>query len=109
MAIVKSEVRCETPRCVADIAKWGEHYHSVHDKEQDGISYQRCERCGGARHDGKWQHKCKSCGVDVAPGELRGFFVPHRCQACDDKVVAQQKAAGDICRRCHTVTAYCCC
>lgn len=112
----KSAIRCTTPRCVSDIAAYGERYHSVHPVKPGQApataagATAKCDHCGGFHlADGTWKHVCKSCGTDVQPGELRGYYVPHRCQACDDKLVAAQHARGDVCRRCHTVTAYCCC
>lgn len=101
----KSAVRCTTPKCIEAIQKWGEHYHSVHtlgDVEQ-------CDRCGGKFDGQKWLHKCKQCGTEVEPGALTGFFVPHSCKSCMDKVVEQQKRDGKICGRCKTVFAFCCC
>ena len=111
----KSAIRCTTPRCVSDIAAYGEHYHSVtavapgFAGEQVPGATEQCSHCGGYHLNGTWKHVCKSCGTEVQPGQLRGFFVPHRCQACDDKLVAAQHARNQVCRRCHTVIAYCCC
>lgn len=110
----KSTIRCSTPRCVSDIEKYGERYHDVtpvREGEEPRVAgaTDKCGRCGGFLVDGIWRHVCKSCGAEVQPGELRGFFVPHRCASCDEELVAKQRAEGDVCRRCHTVTAYCCC
>lgn len=109
----KSNLRCPTPACVDAIARYGEHYHGVTDKGDaqppDGI-VASCERCGGTTTDGiNWIHQCAKCGTVVEPGALLGFFVPHRCKTCDEKIVAEQRAAGQLCRRCNTVIAYCCC
>lgn len=111
--MAKIEMRCETAGCVTAIAKYGEHYHGVHSVEQapahQPSATAMCERCGGY-HDGiKWSHVCKLCLVTVNAGELTGFFVPHRCAACDVKLVAAEKAAGRVCRRCNSVLSYCCC
>lgn len=111
--MAKIDLPCATERCMNDIAKYGAHYHRVHSANPapshvpDATAL--CERCGGYHNGTEWKHVCKECGKAVEPGALRGFFVPHRCAECDAKVVAQQKAAGNICGRCNTVTAYCCC
>ena len=108
-----SAIRCATPRCIKDIADWGEHYHDVHDSNHEKSLYPtataNCNRCGGHTDGTTWWHKCKMCGKDVEPGTLKGFFVPHRCKECDEKVIANDKATGNICTLCHTVRSYCCC
>ena len=37
----KSEIRCETPRCMEAIVKYGENYHGVYEQK---ISDERIER-----------------------------------------------------------------
>lgn len=111
--MAKIDLRCATAKCADAIAKYGEHYHGVHGvttpPAQVPDATAMCERCGGYHNGTEWRHVCKVCKADVEPGALFGFFVPHRCKACDEAVVAQQKASGNICRRCNTVSAYCCC
>lgn len=115
----RSPFRCITPECVDSISKYGENYHGVCPLAAFGEvlppaffpeAVAKCQRCGGYT-DGKgnWKHVCAKCGKEVAPGELRGFFVPHRCTECDAKVVAADKAAGRVCSRCRQVLSYCCC
>ena len=109
----KSNIRCATDECVSSIKRWGDHYHSVSPVTNapkfmpDAVAM--CERCGGYTNGDSWKHVCKMCGNDVAAGKLLGFFVPHRCKECDEKVVAKEKADGKICRRCNRVYSYCCC
>ena len=108
----KSDLVCATPKCIDAIIKWGAHYHSVYPgqgnwKNESIIA--NCNRCGGGWNGKEWIHACHMCGVAVEPGALKGFFVPHRCDECDKKVVAADKAAGRICGRCKTVFSYCCC
>lgn len=107
------DTRCKTARCVADIEKYGERYHGVHALRSpssimpDAVAC--CERCGGHTNGSDWKHACKKCGKDVQPGELVGFFVPHRCVECDAKVVADEIARGAVCSSCGSVHSYCCC
>lgn len=105
--MAKSSILCATPRCIGDIEKYGDHYHSVHDR----ADHAQCEWCGGKTEDGgqTWAHDCVKCGVSVAPGDLLGLFVPHRCKECDAKIIAKDRAEGRMCRRCGTVFSYCCC
>lgn len=108
----KSPIRCATTRCIESIAKYGEHYHSVQPgkgQSSDDSIQANCERCGGGWNGATWIHACKMCGKTVQPGELKGFFVPHRCVECDVKVIAKDKAAGNVCGRCKQVFSYCCC
>jgi hypothetical protein len=109
----KIDLRCATTECVSSIAKYGEHYHSVHAVDKAPAhspdATARCERCGGHHNGTEWKHVCKMCGITVESGALRGFFVPHRCAECDAKVVAADRARGAICRRCNEVHSYCCC
>jgi DNA-directed RNA polymerase subunit RPC12/RpoP len=111
--MAKIDLRCATPECIDAIAKYGEHYHSVHSKDSapqhvpDATAV--CERCGGYHNGTEWKHVCKVCNKEVEPGQLRGLFVPHRCAECDAKVVAQQQTSGNVCRSCNTVRSYCCC
>lgn len=111
----KSETRCPTVKCKEAIEKWGAHYHSVHDIPPEAApshtpeAVALCERCGGYSNGKEWRHICKMCGTTVEPGQLKGFFVPHRCAACDEKVVSKERAEGKICRLCNSVYAYCCC
>lgn len=111
--MAKIELRCATQKCASAIANYGDHYHAVHSVEKAPAhvpdATAMCERCGGYHNGTDWKHVCKSCGTAVEPGALLGFFVPHRCAACDAKVVAQQQAAGQVCHRCNTVISYCCC
>ena len=109
---MKVDIRCKTPRCIGDIAKYGENYHEVHaEKAPDFMpdAVAKCGRCGGYTNGTDWKHVCKMCGKEMQPGELVGWFVPHRCSECDAKVVAEDKAKGRICGRCHQVISYCCC
>lgn len=108
---MKSTVRCETPRCVATIAKYGELYHRVHDRaDGDRAVDAQCEGCGG-KHlvAGGWRHACKTCKTDVQPGQLVGLFVPHSCAACLDVARKAEVARGAVCRRCHKAYVDCCC
>lgn len=111
--MAKIDLRCENARCVSDIVAYGANYHDVHGVQKAPAyvpdATARCERCGGFHNGTEWKHVCKVCGTNVAAGALRGYFVPHRCAECDDKLIKQQQAAGDTCRRCNTVIAYCCC
>lgn len=110
-----SSTRCATPRCVNDIEQFGERLHSVHPVSpgcapaQVAGATDHCSRCGGFFVAGAWRHVCRDCGTEVQPGELRGMFVPSRCPACDDKVVAEQRTTGSVCTGCKQVYAYCCC
>lgn len=112
---MKVEQRCTTPRCVADIAKYGENYHSMHAiSTGSGPAFlpsatAKCERCGGYYAGELVAHVCKTCGATVPPGELVGLFVPHNCRDCQDKLRAQQRAAGRVCQRCGNVHAECYC
>lgn len=110
---LKSDIRCKTEKCIAVIAKYGEHYHGVNtvtdapEFAQDAVA--KCERCGGYTNGTEWKHVCQMCGKEVKPGELVGFFVPHRCHECDTKIVVNEKAGVKVCGRCGKVHAYCCC
>lgn len=104
----KSQVRCKTPHCIADIQRCGEHYHSVYDKTRDDCE-QLCDRCGGKHTAGIWTHRCKQCGTDVAPGELVGLFVPHSCKKCLDTTRAEQIAKGQRCHGCGKPDCDCYC
>lgn len=103
----KSVIRCPTERCASELARYGENYHGVYEKTDHLL----CERCGGKSVDRgvTWTHDCVNCKANVQPGQLLGFFVPHRCKACDEKVIADDRARGHICRRCNQVFSYCCC
>lgn len=118
MRTPKSSIRCVTEECAASLAKYGEHYHAVYDldpTDENGrypntgaIAF--CERCGGYTVDGKaWIHRCKKCGVDVAPRALTGLFVPHLCSACEQAAANAEIARGAVCRRCHQPNNRCCC
>jgi hypothetical protein len=101
----KSAVRCETLRCIDDIAKYGPQYHAVYDRAEG----QCCERCGGKFNGTAWRHTCKHCKTEVQPGELVGLFVPHSCEACHEKVIADQVKRGAVCGGCKRAFALCCC
>jgi hypothetical protein len=111
--MAKIELRCATPKCADAIAKYGELYHNVHsiEKAPEHVpdSTARCERCGGYHNGTEWKHVCKMCKAPVEAGELVGYFVAHRCKACDVKVVAAEKARGAWCNRCNNTFSYCCC
>lgn len=100
----KSEIVCVTPSCVEYQAKYN-YPGRVYDRD----GYSQCENCGGKLIAGTWIHKCKQCGVDVAPGKLTGLFVPHSCGACMQKVYEREKASGHVCRMCNSVFSKCCC
>ena len=111
----KSDIRCQAKKCMEVIAKYGDAHHRVMDMSvhkppafmPNAIAL--CEGCGGYTDGTEWKYRCVMCSKDVPPGELVGFFVPHRCKECDTKVVAQEKASGKICSRCRQVYSYCCC
>lgn len=107
----KSARRCATPRCVADIAKWGEHYHDVYPAYAGRVegATDLCQRCGGMFDGATWRHVCAKCGTEVEPGALVGLFVPHMCQPCMGALVTEQEATGDICRACGKANALCYC
>jgi hypothetical protein len=111
--MAKIELPCATARCADAITKYGAHYHGVHSvgtapaHVPDATAL--CERCGGYHNGTEWKHVCKMCGISVEAGKLLGFFVAHRCAECDAKVIAKERAAGQMCRRCNTVMSYCCC
>lgn len=102
----KSEIRCVTPRCLADVAKFGEHYHSVHDKA-DGSAL--CDRCGGEqlKPGAPWRHVCRNCSSSVEPGQLVGLFVPSVCEPCLEARRADELRRGARCLACGK--AYCDC
>lgn len=102
--MAKSEVRCETQRCIEAIEKYGAHYHSVHEQKN---GTQLCARCGAIRKDGVWGKTCEECKQPT--DELFGLFVPHRCKACNDKLRDQQQRAGNECTMCHRLRMECCC
>jgi hypothetical protein len=110
---MKSTIRCNSPRCIDEIKKYGEQYHKVHDVESPPYfmpeAIAMCERCGGYSDGEHWKYTCKICKKDVKAGELVGFFVPSRCKECDKKVVDSQRNNGEVCKQCHQVFAYCCC
>lgn len=108
-------IRCPTKKCASAIEQYGEHYHSVVDME-----YQRpptfmpdavacCERCGGWTNGETWIHQCQECGINVEAGGLRGLFVPHLCQPCEQKKADANIAAGRICISCRKPFGRCCC
>ena len=114
----KSKIRCQLARCKYSIKAYGENYHSVYPltafgheappKEMpDAVA--KCSRCGGVTNGEKWIYVCVVCGKEVPPGELYGFFVPHKCRECDQRIVAEEKKAGKICPKCHNTYSYCCC
>ena len=105
----KSSVRCETPRCIETIAKYGENYHMVYVREFEGRPSDECEYCGSARRDGKWASRCRQCGADVPAGQLVGLFVPHSCSACLEKERSAQIQRGAVCRGCKQAFCDCCC
>lgn len=105
----KSQYRCPTPRCVEDIAKGGERYHSVYDGRTKDDYVAKCERCGGKFDGAVWQHKCGACGKQVEPGGLVGLFVPHSCPDCHHKAVEAEVARGAVCSQCHQAFSNCCC
>lgn len=102
--MTKSAVKCETPRCVEAIEKWGAHYHSVHDNTN---GTQLCERCGAIRKDGKWTKTCRICNKLVE--ELRGLFVPSRCIPCDTTLHERETKSGNYCSLCKQLRIDCCC
>jgi hypothetical protein len=105
----KSTVRCVTPRCVATIAKYGENYHMVYDRDgTDGVAHS-CEFCGAESVNGAWVSRCKHCGKSVDPGTLVGLFVPHSCPDCQEALRQKQIAEGSVCRRCKSAYLDCCC
>ena len=105
--MAKSEVRCETPRCVKEIEDHGERYHGVH---EDVCGEIKCERCGGKQQpDGSWKHECAKCQKEVAPGKLVGLFVPHLCIECLDALRQDQIKKGHVCIMCRKPYADCCC
>lgn len=114
MSEVSKIHRCETPRCMESIEKYGEQYHMVYDRMNstwvpEGL-IAKCSRCGGVmREEGVWEHKCKKCGKDVEPGELIGLFVPHVCHVCENKVVETEIKIGNVCRMCRQPWSRCCC
>lgn len=67
----------------------------------------RCDWCGKRDIDGVPKYVCRQCGAES--DRLHGLFVPHSCRACMDKTIAKQRAAGQVCRMCHSVYAECCC
>lgn len=111
--MAKIDQRCETPECKSSIEKYGAHYRSVHSVDKvpahmpDATA--KCERCGGYSNGAEWKHACVKCGAAVAAGGLVGLFVPSRCKACDDVIVAQERASGRVCGRCRDVMSRCCC
>lgn len=112
----KSRIRCNTPRCMAAIEKYGEHYHSVYDKDPHMApdfctnAIARCERCGGWTPDGRtFIHKCADCHTDVEPGELVGLFVPHLCTICEQKVTDDNISRHRVCSLCRKPYNRCCC
>lgn len=100
---VKSDVRC--PHCAPRIEKYGEGYHRVYDQAGSQI----CEVCGGIHTDGIWVYRCRSCKKTVDPGGLRGLFVPHKCEACEEALAAREKASGNVCGMCRSPRSRCCC
>lgn len=114
MSDVSKNYRCETPRCVENVEKYGDRYHRVFERATSNWVPEgciaKCERCGGVmREEGVWEHKCGSCGIDVEPGALVGLFVPHTCKECHDKHVDQDRKSGRICRMCGKPYSLCCC
>lgn len=101
----KAETRCPTPRCAAEVEKYGEQYHAVYPRSA-GLA---CDRCGGVQLEagGAWRHACKGCSVSVEPGQLVGLFVPSVCQACLEATRADQMRRGCRCLACGK--AYCDC
>lgn len=105
-----SEVRCVTPQCVEVIAKYGEHYHRVYDRDNRGKdATQTCEGCGARRIGGAWQSTCKKCGKAVDAGALTGLFVPHLCAECLNQARENDRRRGAICRMCGSAYVDCCC
>lgn len=106
----KSEIRCETPRCIGDIAKHGERYHDVFPETGIAGVDAYCQRCGG-KHlaAGGWHHACRQCQAVVQPGALTGLFVPHSCAPCVEKNRQADRARGAMCGRCQNTFTDCCC
>ncbi len=99
----KSEVRCETQRCIDTIAQFGENYHGVYEE----ASGQSCERCGAKRQNGVWSKTCAVCKKQT--DELFGLFVPHRCKDCQEAERVKQEASGRRCGMCRQLYMNCCC
>lgn len=106
---------CPNPKCIADHKRWppGNHIHvpEVHESSSGHIpgAIARCGNCGGYWDGQKWIHRCLKCKKDVGPDDLRGMWVPHSCEPCENADIAAQKARGDICSRCRRVRSYCYC
>ena len=108
----KVSAPCATPRCKESVAKSGGRYHRVFSSEPPSFmpdAKALCNSCGGYTNGVDWLHVCRECGKLVAPGELKGLFVPHNCPECDARIVTEERAAGKVCRLCHSVYSYCCC
>lgn len=114
MTTNKSNIRCETPKCINTIKKHGEQYHRVYDTYvhtpdfmPDAIA--RCENCGGYTNGIIWKHVCNTCGKEVEPGKLVGLFVPHLCQECLNEAIERDMQSGNVCTVCHQPRSLCCC
>lgn len=109
----KSERRCETPRCIETIQKYGENYNDVvtltdgwgGDKSAKDI----CQFCGVYHNGERSVSKCQDCGTEVPLGQLTGLFVPSVCQPCMRKTVEQEEARGAVCGMCRKAYSLCCC
>lgn len=107
--IHKLAIKCPSPDCMARQSKRIAHSTAGAPPVFMPDAIAQCEWCGGYTNGTDWKHVCKHCGKEVAAGELKGFFVPHRCAECDAAIVAKQRAEGDVCGLCGSVRSYCCC
>lgn len=101
---------CKTPGCMTRRPDVHPVYRPVPHALSLANIVAECCHCGGRiAANGDQFHVCSVCEREVAPGELRGFFVPSRCADCDLELVEKQRKAGHVCRMCGQVFAYCCC
>lgn len=103
---------CPNPKCIADHKEYpkGGHIHvpEVHEFHARG-SLARCGNCGGYWDGKEWTHQCIKCKKFVGQNDLRGMWVPHSCEPCENADIAAQKARGAICSTCRNVMSYCYC
>lgn len=101
------ELRQRYPKCNSELI----HVQPTHTCRSAHIpgSIVRCGNCGGYWDGQRWIYRCLKCHKDVGPDDLRGMWVPHSCEPCENADIAAQKARGAICQRCQNVFSYCYC
>lgn len=109
-----NNVKCESPKCIQAIEKFGERCYSIKTMYRPAPSFMPdaiaiCERCGGYYNGERWMYQCLKCGKEVRPGELVGLFVPHHCKECEQAITDENRRRGNVCRMCRQPRNQCCC